>query len=297
MGSIVRRPRLVPFILLLLLTHARAGAQARTYEFRQNYREGQEFNILFSQSVQVKAKLYAHGSAVQTFESVDAIQEKGLLKVRRTVEGVPVSEEVVLDPSCGEFHQQTGRPPTQTYTINAGKKVTVERDPTGNIYVEVNGNRDPKLAAQLHDWLDRDVNLYPDRPVHVHEKWDLSRKFGRVVNASRNQELVAFCQLKSVKNLKGREFAELQVSCAMTASLAGSMQTESQVEGIAWVDLATGRVAKLDLSGDVHVTGTSVVSLDGRPTTATAIGDGKFEYHQLCVATHLHKDANPAEPN
>lgn len=297
MGLIVRRPGLVPVILLLLLPQARAGAQAGTYEFRQNYREGQEFNILFSQNVEVNAKLYAHGTAVQKFESVDAIQEKGVLKVQRTVDGVPVAEEVTLDPSCGEFHQQTGRPPTQTFTINAGKKVTVERDPSGAVYVEVNGNRDPKLAVQLHDWLDRDVNFYPDHPVHLHEKWDMSRKFARVVNAPRNQELVAFCQLKSVKNVKGRAFAELSVSCAMTNVLMGSLQTESQLEGTAWVDLATGRVAKIDLTGEVHVSGTTSITLNGQPTSATAIGNGKFEYHQLCVATHQHKGANPAEPN
>lgn len=293
----MRRPGLVPVILLLLLPHAPARAQSRTYEFRQNYREGQEFNILFSQSVEVKAKLYAHGTAVENFESVDAVQEKGVLKVLRTSEGVPMAEEVTLDPSCGEFHQQTGRPPTQTITSIAGKKVSVQRDPTGGIYVEVNGNRDPKLATQLHDWLDRDVNLYPDHPVRVREKWDLSRKFAHVVNAARNQELVAFCQLQSVKNMKGREFAELHVSCAMTGTLMGSMQTETQVEGTAWVDLATGRVAKLDLAGDVHVSGTTAVTLDRQPTSANAIGDGKFEYHQLCVATHQHKGANPAEPN
>jgi hypothetical protein len=38
-----------------------------------------------------------------------------------------------------------------------------------------------------------------------------------------------------------------------------------------------------------------VVDLAGKTTSANAIGDGKFEYHQLCVATR-HKDAlTPAE--
>lgn len=276
-------------IFFLLVPPALAG-EGKAYEFRQNYRDGQEFNILFSQSVQVKAKLYAHGSVVQTFESVDATQDKGVLKVVHTVDGIPAVEEVTLDPSCGEFHQQTGQPPRQSFTTMAGKKVTVEREPTGDIYVHVNGSRDSKLAAQLHNWLDRDTNLYPDRPVHVRDKWDLSRKFGRVINATRGQEVTAFCQLRSVKSVKGREFAELLVSCAMTGTLMGSMQTDTQMEGTAWVDLATGRVAKLDVAGDVHVAGTMTVNLSGSNTPAKAIGDGKFEYHQLCVAKH--KDPN-----
>ena len=281
----------VLFVLLaLVLAPGARGAEGKAYEFRQNYRDGQEFNILFSQSVQVKAKLHAHGTVVQTFESVDATQDKGVLKVMHTADGVPTVEEVTLDPSCGEFHQQTGQPPRQSFTTMAGKKVTVQREPTGDIYVEVNGSRDSKLSSQLHNWLDRDANLYPDRPVRVKDKWDLSRKFGRVLNATRGQEITAFCQLRSVTSVKGREFAELVVSCAMTGTLMGSMQTQTQMEGKAWVDLATGRVAKLDMAGEVSVSGTMVVNLAGSNTPANVIGSGRFEYHQLCVATK-HKDS------
>jgi hypothetical protein len=287
---IVRARMAVLSILLALAPPAWGGAEGKAYDFRQVYRDGQEFNILFSQSLQVKAKLYAHGTVVQTLELVDATQDKGLLKVLQTADGVPSVEEVTLDPSCGEFHQQTGQPPRQSFTTMAGKKVTVQREPTGDIYVEVNGSRDAKLASQLHNWLDRDANLYPGRPVRLHDKWDLSRKFGRVVNATRGQDVTAFCQLKAVKNVKGREFAELLVSCAMTGTLMGSMQTETQMEGTAWVDLATGRVAKLDVAGDLRVTGTMVVNLSGKTTSANVIGDGRFEYHQLCFATK-HKDA------
>ena len=265
-------------------------AQDATYEFRQNYRQGQQFTILFSQNTQVKATLYAQGTSVSTFESVEAVQDKGVLKVLKTSQGVPVVEQIVLDPSCGEFHQHSGQPPKQTYTPYAGKAVTVRRDPTGGVSAEVDGQSEPKLAVQLRNWLERDSTLYPDHPVRVKEKWDLSRKLAQLINTRHGEQITAFCQLRSVKAVKGRDFAELGITCAMIGTMNG-LQVESQVEGSAWVDLATGRVAKMDLSGDVHVSGNGAVQLsDGRNIRTSAIGDGKYEYHQLCVAAKAPSD-------
>ena len=269
---------------LVLLVQVAARAQDATYEFHQNYREGQQFNVLFSENTQVKATLYARGTSVGTLESVEAAQDKGVLKVLRTANGVPVAEQIVLDPSCGEFHQRSGQPPRQTYTTYAGKAVTVRRDAIGGVSAEVDGKSEPKLAVQLRNWLERDATLYPDHPVRLKEKWDLSKKLAQLLSTRHGEQIIAFCQLRNVRTVKGRDFAELGITCAMIGTLSG-LQVENQVEGSAWIDLATGRVAKMDLSGDIHVSGNGTVHLsDGRVIPTSAIGDGKYEYHQLCVA-------------
>ena len=162
------RGRLIAWsAFMFLLPQVVARAEDGTYEFRENYREGQQFTVLFSQSTQVHARLYAQGTSVSTFESVEAAQDKGVLTVLKTSDGVPVAEQIVLDPSCGEFRQHTGQPPKQVYTKYAGKSVTIRRDPTGDVSAEVDGMSEPKLAVQLRNWLDRDNTLYPDHAVRI----------------------------------------------------------------------------------------------------------------------------------
>jgi hypothetical protein len=274
-----------------------ARAQDATYEFRENYREGQQFNVLFSENTQVKAMLYAQGTKVSTIESVEASQDKGVLKVLKTADGTPVAEQIALDPSCGQFVQRSGQSPKQTYTTYAGKSVTVRREPTGGVSAEVDGRSEPKLAVQLRNWLERDSTLYPDHPVHVKEKWDLSKKLAHLINTRHGEQITAFCQLRSVKTVKGRDFAELGISCGMIGTMYG-LQVENQIEGSAWVDLATGRVAKMDLTGDMHVSGNGAVHLsDGRFIATSAVGDGKYEYHQLCVAAKVRSDTIASDGN
>lgn len=274
-----------------------ARAQDATYEFHENYRDGQQFNVLFSENTQVKASLYARGTKVSTIESVEASQDKGVLKVLNTADGTPVAEQIVLDPSCGQFVQHSGQQPKQTYTTYAGKAVTVRREPTGGVSAEVDGRSEPKLAVQLRNWLERDSTLYPDHPVRVKEKWDLSKKLAHLINTRHGEQITAYCQLRGVKTIKGRDFAELGISCGMLGTMYG-LQVENQIEGSAWVDLATGRVAKMDLSGNMHVSGNGVVHLrDGRIIPSSAIGDGTYEYHQLCVAAKAPADTVASDGN
>jgi len=232
------------------------------------------------------------GTMVNTVESVEASQDKGVMTVLETADGAPLAEQVVFDPSCGEFSQHSGQAPKQVYTQYAGKTMTIRREAGDGITVEVDGKDEPKFAARLRAWLDRDRNLYPDHAVRVKEKWDLSKNLAHVLNARHGEEITGFCRLDSVKTVKGREFAELGISCAMIGTMFGTMQIETAVEGSAWVDLATGRVAKMDLAGDVRVSGSGRARLrDGRVIPTSALGDGKFEYHELCVAAKPHKDA------
>ena len=266
-----------------------AAADEQTYEFKQNYRAGQEFNVLFSQSTQIKGKYYAQGQCVDTFQSVDADQEKGKLTILQTADGEPTAETIALDPACGRFTQQSGEKPKQTNTRFAGKSITVRRDPTGAILCEVDGQQDFKLGQELRGWLDRDSSLYPDHPVRIKEKWDLSKKLAEKLHIGKDQQLLAFCQLKSVRTLKGRQFAELAISSAGMWSMERNgmvIHIETQMEGTAWVDLATGRVAKADLAGDVHASGGG----DRGAVHVSAVGEGRMEYHQLCVAAKHRAD-------
>ena len=110
---------------------------------------------------------------------------------------------------------------------------------------------------------------------------------GDVLNLGKDQTVFAFARLDAVQTLKGRPFAKVHVTCARQGTLRNhpGLHLEIQMEGAAWVDLGTGRVAKVDLGGevigtvdvDVNVTGGGSAHLGG-------VVDGKIEYHQLCIA-------------
>lgn len=280
--------------VLSLMLCGQVRADQPTYEFKQDYRDGQQFNVLFSQNMDVSCRASYRGRYITTYRIVDAMQEKGLLTIVQTNGGSPVAERIDFDPAGGHFSQRTGEPPKQEYTKFAGKTVIVRRDHNGFVTCEVNGDEDPHLARSLKHWLERDEEIYPDHPVRVNEKWDLTAKLMQTVHIADDQQGLAFGRLLAVKTIKGRQFAQLLTSIGMVGNDRSnkSLHLEIQMEGTAWVDLATGRIAKLDLAGDVRTTGTIPVPLrNGQVVSVDANGSGKVEYHQLCIAAKTHKSA------
>jgi len=71
------------------------------------------------------------------------------------------------------------------------------------------------------------------------------------------------------------------------------------MEGTASVDLASGRIVRADVAGDVHASGSGdFTTRDGRVVNVSALGDGRVEVHQLCVpaseVTHKVQNVRPA---
>lgn len=285
-GVFVNRPIALVGIVVLLLSGFSRGADEPTYEFRQNYHDGQSFKVLFSESVQLDLQRIYRGQVVDKLRIVDAIQQKGIVRVLETLEGVPVSQRIEVDRSSGEFFQATGQPASQEYTKLAGKTIQVERGAGGSTLYKIDGDDASQRAPGLSAWLSRDTEIYPDHPVRLKERWDLSKKVGYLRAIDGDETVAAFGTLKSIKTLHDRPFAEVIVSIAVEGPLRKqkAIHLEVQLEGPALVDLVTGRIAKMDLTGEVHCAGAGDVALqNGGSAQLNFAGGGSIEYHQISV--------------
>lgn len=270
-------------ILVLMLSGIALGAREQTYEFRQNYHDGQAFRVLFSENIQLDMQGIVRGQVVNRVKIVDAIQQKGVVTVVETLYGVPVSQRIDVDKASGEFFQTSGQPASQEYGKLAGKTIHVERGPNGTTLFKVEGQEVTHQTPELATWLTRDTSIYPTHRVHLKEKWDLSNQVGYIRGFEGDQTVAAFGMLKSVKLLHERPFAEVIVSIAMEGTLKRTkgLHMEMQLEGPALVDLVTGRIAKMDLTGEMHCVGTGEVA--GRGVQVAFTGGGTVEFHQISV--------------
>jgi hypothetical protein len=279
----------------LLFPGAVLGADEQTYDFQQHYLDGQSYTVLFTQQTQIDVQHLYRGQVLDQMKLVDAVQQKGLITVIETQGGVPMTQRIEVDKSSGEFFQMTGQRASQEYGKYAGKTIRTERGASGTLYT-IDGEQVPGVTSDLAVWLSRDTTIYPDHPVRLKEKWDLSKKFG-YIRGFDDQSVVAFGMLKSIKTIHGRPFAEVIVSAAMEGSFhrQEGLRLEMQLEGPALVDLKSGRIAKMDLTGEVRCAGAADVTLkNGGNVQIGATGGGTLEFHQLSIAAKPQPKVNTA---
>lgn len=274
-------------LIVASLASSAFAADQQTYTFRQRYVEGQSYHCLYSINVNIDFECSYHGTVINRAKLVDALQQKGVITILQTADGIPISQRISVDKASGEFYQFSGQVPSQEYVKLAGKTVDVTRQPGDYSTFKVDGYDDPRVRSELSMWLGRDDDLYPDHPVKLKEKWDLSRSMGHAFLLGGDQQTIAFGKLVAVKTIYGRPFAQIVVSMAVVGSLRKSknIHMELQSEGTAMVDLETGRVARMDLRGDIEASGPTQVPLVGGGTaTVNAVGIGKIEVHEISVA-------------
>src|SRR5205807_7476887 len=163
---------------------------------------------------------------VERIRTTDAGQTKARFTVLEVRDGKPVSERVTFDRSSGSVVQHSGDVPRQVASKLAGKTVTVTQEPFGGIRCDVDGVDDPKTTRMLRQWFDRDTDYYPDHPVRVKEKWDLSKRIAQQVKVSADQQIVCVCRLVAVKDVNGRQTAVLSIS----AGIMGTMEHIIHIE-------------------------------------------------------------------
>lgn len=274
-------------ICALSCTNAALAGDQKTYEFRQRYLDGQTYNVLFTQQLQLEVQRTLNGQVVDRPKVVHAIQQKGLITVLETINGIPMQQQITVDKSSGEFFQTSGEQPSQENVKFAGKTIHTQHAGDDTLYT-VDGVEGPRETPDLTVWLSRDTEIYPNVPVHIGEKWDLSKKTAYLRILDQDQSVVAFGMLKSIKMIHGRPFAEVIVSVAMEGTFRRQkgLHLEIQAEGPALVDLQSGRIAKMDLNGDVQCTGAVNVPIigTGRTVHLNVTGGGSIEFHQISVA-------------
>lgn len=256
---------------------ASADGDAPKYVFKQNYRDGQEYTVLFGQSSDLTFTTYARGRAVDERSNSVVVQDKGTLTILETKDGVPVAERVEFDPSCGAVTRVNRGEPKINPSALAGRTVTVRRGKDGTPVTDLEGAKDSALRKVFRDWLSRDSDYYPDHPVQIGEKWDVSAKVkSRLAVMGERQQLIFTCTLKDVRTVKGHRLAELTLNMAAIDQMKNGINLEVQGDGRALIDLDTGRVGRVDVTGTMHASGSAGDRVNGS-------GDGTVEVHQLCL--------------
>ena len=279
------RRTLVVLIVALLSSTARGAADDTLYEFKQHLKDGQECAFLLSDSFTMSAELKANGIVLNRVMRDEATQSKGRIKVLQSENGAPTAEEVEIDKTSGWISQKNGEPVKQQAFLLSGKTVTVRRDPFGGVSCEVDGARDPKVTRVLRAWFNRDTDFYPDHPVRVGDKWEVSSKLHRHLGTlTVDDRMVAVSQLVSVhRSAHGHLLARVNVSSAMISQDKSGMLVDGTLEGQVQIDLGSGRVLRFDLAGALAVSGTmDVIDRNGQHHLCAISGDGKIEAHQLC---------------
>jgi len=285
--ALVGRSIVFSALIVASVACASFAAEQQTYTFRQRYIEGQSYNCLYSSNVNIDFERSYRGTVIDRARLADALQQKGLITILQTADGIPISQRIAVDKSSGEFYQFSGQVPSQEYVKLAGKTVDVTRQPGDFTTFKIDGYDDPRARSELTMWLGRDDDLYPNHPVKLKEKWDLSRSMGHAFLLGDDQQTIAFGKLVAVQTIYGRPFGQVMVSMAVVGTLrkAKNIHMELQAEGTAMVDLQSGRVARMDLKGEVEASGPVQVGLVGGGTaTVNSVGTGKIEVHEISVA-------------
>jgi hypothetical protein len=275
-GSFVRLT--LAWIFAIAATTA-AGGQPQQYVFKKNYVQGKEYTVLLSEQTDLSYEVVVRGHTIDHHSLSQSSQNKGKVTIQQTRDGVPITERVEFDSSCGFVTRKDKGEPTVKHTRVAGKTVTVSRDDDGSVHCDVEGSdNDPRLTQLFKNWLGRDDEVYPDRPVRVGDKWDITEKIkSRLETLGQSDEVLANCTLKRVREIKGGQIAELEITLATLSKLYGNIYVQMQGNGTALVDLTTGRVCRIDISGTLHACG----SRDVGSATVAATGDGTMEIHQV----------------
>ncbi|MCU1272950.1 MAG: hypothetical protein JWO48_381, partial [Bryobacterales bacterium] len=255
------------------------------YFFKQQYTVGREYNVLFSDSIDIKYDVINRGRAIDEASISVSSQIKGKITILETENGVPTSERIAFDKSSGVVVKANRKEPDMQRAQVAGRTVTVHRDKDGTPRCDFEeGVRDKKSEKLMRDWIDRDEDFYPSHPVRIGDKWDIAPKLKKRLRSmgehlGEQEETLANCTLKSVQEIKGHEIAEIEVVLASVNKLPGGIHVDMQATGTVKIDLDTGRVCRADLTGTVHASGYRDVG----GTTISATGDGTLEMHQLSV--------------
>ncbi len=279
------RPTLVVLLVALLASTVRGAEDNTFYEFKQHLNDGQECAFLLSDSFTMSAELKVNGEVVNRVMRDEATQSKGRIKVLQSNNGVPNAEEVEIDKTSGWISQKNGEPVKQQAFLLSGKTVAVRRDPFGGVSCEVDGARDPKVTRVLRSWFNRDTDFYPDHPVRIGDKWEVSAKLHRRLGTlTVDDQIIAVSQLVSVhRSAHGHMLARLNVSTAMMSKGKDGMLIDGTLDGQAQIDLGSGRVLRFDMAGTLEVSGMmDVINRGGQHHIAAVTGDGKIEAHQLC---------------
>jgi hypothetical protein len=200
--------------------------------------------------------------------------------------GRAVARRLVFGPNCWTASATNGAKGKRTPLFCSGTTVNVRLAPDGSI--QTNSMMPPTGddARQLRNAVTRNDGLLPGRPVAIGEQWRADEGLRAVGNFQPGDDVKAAVVLKGVRQVNGRDIADLAV-IGRSVTTPKSMTMTITYRGTVQVDLATGILLKADLGGRGSFNGTTVVAKDEKrkddkakgKKAPTMSGSGKASVH------------------
>jgi hypothetical protein len=239
--------------IFLLPAIARAGDQAITLHERLH--TGQKITC------EVNYKTHEVGDAADASSGkIDSTLRQYVLStatVTAELGGSATDLSVAVTPDSYDIRQDAGSPEKKTPFAFAGKTVILRRHDDGTITNDFPGTPDEDDLDTLNCWLSPDEDYYPDTPVTVGQTWDVSEKLLKHTDHNDGDQLAAVCKLDWVKQIDGKQMAQISCSSATIYHEDGGVEQDVTSSSTLLVDVAAGQIVMADQYGTSKQTTTT----------------------------------------
>jgi hypothetical protein len=225
------------------------------YLIHEKVREGQKISVEMANDAHFKTTTTADGQT-----TVSDQHQKQLLKANMTIltvrDGSATAARVEVDPSSYDSSKENGQAEEKSSCWFAGKTVVLRRAADESVTNDAKGH--PPDSKQidlenLNDLLSPDQDMFPDQPVAVGDSWEVSEKLSKHSDLSTGDKLLAHCRLDWVKNINGKQMAQLTCACGIIRypDQDQGVEEDDEYTSVMLVDVAAGQILKADNKGTV----------------------------------------------
>jgi len=260
-------------VIIVASLCARASADEK-YVFHEKVHEGQKMSVEMTNDAHFKTTASADGQ-----ETASEQHQKQFLKATMTIltvrDGSATAARVQVDPSSYDSNKEDGQPEEKASCWFAGKTVVLRRAADESVTNDAQGH--PPDSKQidlenLNDLLSPDQDMFPDQPVAVGDSWEVSDKLSKHSDLSAGDKLLAHCRLDWVKDINGKQMAQLTCVCGIIRYEEQGVEEDDEYTSVMLVDMAAGQILKADNKGTVKY------STAAGESTQTS-GGGEFSGH------------------
>jgi hypothetical protein len=243
----MRKKTIVWLNLAILLLPAGARAADQSIALHERLHTGQKITC------EVTYKTHEVGDAVDASSAkIDSTLRQYVLSTATVLteeDGSATQLRVEITPDSYDIRQDQSGPQKKTDFTFAGKTVTLRRHDDGSITNDFAGNPDEDDLDTLNCWLSPDEDYYPNAPITVGQTWDVSQKLLKHTDHNDGDQLAAVCRLDWVKQIDGKEMAQISCSSATIYHQDGGVEQDVTSSSILLVDVAAGQIVQADQSG------------------------------------------------
>jgi hypothetical protein len=214
-----------------------------------------------------------HESAPGRIRVSLAVASEEVTEVRN---GRATARRVTFANDCWTATADGGKKASKVPLFCAGTTFNVRIAPDGSLQTDSMLKPRPDENRRLRNAMASTGALFPGRPVAVGEQWRADEALRAFANLNSDDDVKAALKLQGVRQLNGRDVADVALIARVISMLQGERATINYRGALA-IDLATGLTVKADLSGRVQITATS----KNDKAKKMNLGNAKLAIHSL----------------